>query len=122
MGSHDPFGHLKHNIWPKEGQELNYQFDSHPLKVKNCPNFFMCKWRATYYWKSFNKGYNFALNFTSIKGLHTKLWAFKVVGVSISRILRLQLGSPMTKWHLGVGFMANHKEYYKGEGGCSPQI
>jgi hypothetical protein len=33
-----------------------------------------------------------------------------------------QLGSPETKWHLDVGPMAKHKEYYKGEGGGFPQI
>jgi hypothetical protein len=22
MKSHDPFGHLKHNLWPKEGLEV----------------------------------------------------------------------------------------------------
>jgi len=22
MGSHDPFGHLKHKLWPKEGPEV----------------------------------------------------------------------------------------------------
>jgi hypothetical protein len=22
MGSHDPFGHLKHKFWPKEGLEI----------------------------------------------------------------------------------------------------
>jgi hypothetical protein len=22
MGSHDPFGHLKHKLWPKEGLEV----------------------------------------------------------------------------------------------------
>ncbi len=32
------------------------------------------------------------------------------------------LGSPRTKWHLGVGLMARHKVYYKGEGGGFPQV
>jgi hypothetical protein len=27
-----------------------------------------------------------------------------------------------TKWHLGVGLVANHREYYKGEGGGFPQV
>jgi hypothetical protein len=39
MGSHCPFGHLKHNLWPKKGRESNWQFDSRPLKVRNWPNF-----------------------------------------------------------------------------------
>jgi hypothetical protein len=31
-------------------------------------------------------------------------------------------GSPETKCHLGVGLMARHKVYYKGEGGGFPQV
>jgi len=41
----------------------------------------------------------------------------KVAGVSTLEISRLPLGSLGTKWHLGVGFVARHKIYYKGEGG-----
>jgi len=33
-----------------------------------------------------------------------------------------QLGSPGTKWRLGVGPMARHKEYCKGEGSGFPQV
>jgi hypothetical protein len=76
MGSHDPFGHLKHKLWPKE-----MQFDSRPLKVGNHPDFLACKWRATYRWKALNESYNFALDLISIEGLHTKLWGPKVTGV-----------------------------------------
>jgi hypothetical protein len=48
-------------------------------------------------------GYNFALNLTSIEGLHTKLWGFKIARISISKISRLPLGNPETKCHLGAG-------------------
>ncbi len=37
-------------------------------------------------------------------------------------IYELTLGSPGTKWHLGVGPMAKHRVYYKGEGGGFPQV
>jgi hypothetical protein len=77
----------------------------------------VCNWRATYCWKTFDKGYNFSLNITSIRCLHTKSRAPKVMGVPILGISELPLGSPGTKWHLGVGLLAMHKSYYKGEGG-----
>jgi hypothetical protein len=32
----------------KKGQESNWQFDSRPLKIKNCPDFLAFRWRATY--------------------------------------------------------------------------
>jgi len=93
----------------KKGRELNWQFDFRPLKVKNRPDFFMCKWRATYIWKAFDEGYNFVLDLISIEGLHAKLWTPKVVGVRTMGILGLPFGNFGTKWHLGVGPMTRHK-------------
>jgi hypothetical protein len=58
----------------KKGRESNWQFDSRPLKVRCRPNLLVCRWCATYRWKALDKGYNFALNLISIKGLHTKWW------------------------------------------------
>jgi hypothetical protein len=100
----------------KKGWESNCQFDSQSLKVRNCPNFLAYKWHVTCHWKVLDKGYNFTSDLTSIEGLHTKLWASKVVGVPILRILGLPLRSPRRKWHLGVDPVARHREYYKGEG------
>jgi hypothetical protein len=62
----------------KKGRELNWQFDSWPQKVRNHPDFLVCRWRAKYCWKDLNKGYNFSSYLISIKGLHTKLWAPKL--------------------------------------------
>jgi len=117
MGLHDPFGYLKHKLCPKEGQ-----FDSQSLKVENRPDLLAWRWHVTYHWNFFEKCYNFASKFISIKGLHTKLWASKVARVPISRILGLPLGSPGTKWHLGVGLVIKHRQYYKGEGDGFPQV
>jgi hypothetical protein len=110
------------NYDQKKGQESNCQFDSWPLKVGNRPDFLACRWHDTYHWKDLNEGYNFALYLISIGNLHTKLWAFKFTRVLISRISGLQLGRPETKWHLGAGPVAKHREYYKGEGGDFPQV
>jgi len=80
------------------------------------------RWRATYRWKFFNEGYNFALDFISIRGLQTKLWAPKVAGVPTLAISGLSLGNLGTKCHLDVGLMEGHKVYYKGEGGGFSQV
>jgi hypothetical protein len=104
VGSHDPFEHFKHKLWPKEGLGINW-----PLKVKNCFDFLTCKWHATYCWKDFNKGYNLSLDLISIEGLYTKLWAPKVVIVPILGISRFPFGSPGTKWHLGASPVDKHK-------------
>jgi hypothetical protein len=119
-GLHDSFGHLKHKLWPKEGRESHWQFDSRALKVKNQPDFLMCRWRATYRWKALDEGYNFALNLISMRSLHAKLWDPKVARVPTLTILGLPLRSPRTKCHLDVGLVERHKIYYKGEGGGLP--
>jgi len=84
--------HMTHlNIWntsygQKKGWESTWQFDSRPLKVKNHPDSLTCRWHTTYCWKVLDKGYNFALDLISIRGLHTKLWALKVAEVLVVRI------------------------------------
>ncbi len=106
----------------KKGWKSNWQFDSQPLKVRNRPDFLACRQHSTYHWRVIDKGYNFSWDLTSIRVMHTKLWASKVVGVPILEISGLPLGSPETKWHLGVGPMAMHIVYYKGGGGDFPQV
>jgi len=105
-----------------KGRDSNWQFNSRPLKVGNWFNFLACRWCVTYYWKVLNESYNFALNLISIKGLHTKLWGPKIVGVPTLGISGLPFGSPQTKCHLDVGLVERHKVYYKGEGGGFPQV
>jgi hypothetical protein len=122
MGLHCPFGHLKHKLWPKEGLESNWQFDSWPLKVRNRLDFRACGWSASYRWKALDKGYNFALVLISIRGLHAKLWHPRVAGVPTLAISGLPLGSPRTKSHLDVGPVKRCRVYYKGEGGGFPQV
>jgi hypothetical protein len=122
MGLHDPFGHLKHKLWPKERSKVKLAISLPTTKIENQPDFLMCRWRATHHWKDFNEGYNFALDLILIEGLCAKLWGPKLVGVSTLGILRLPFGSPRTKCHLDVGFGERYKVYYKGKGGGSPQV
>jgi hypothetical protein len=106
----------------KNGRGSNWQFDSRPLKVRNRPNFLVCRRRATYSWKDLDEDYNFALDLIMIGGLHKKLCALKVTRVSIVAISGLPLGSLGTKSHLDVVPMDKRKVYYKGEGGGFPQV
>jgi hypothetical protein len=98
----------------KKGSEWKCQFDSWSLKVNNRLELCVCRWCVTYHWKYLEKGYNFSLKFTSIIGLHKKLWASKLSRVPISKISRLLTWKSREKWHLGATPMANHREYYKG--------
>jgi hypothetical protein len=69
---------------------------------------------VTYRWKDLDKGYNFALNFIAIRGLHRKLCALKVAGVPVVAISGFSLGSPGTKSHLDVAPVERCRVYYKG--------
>ncbi len=106
----------------KKDRESNYYFDFRPKKVENRPDVLICKWRATYHWKSLNEDYNFSLDHISIWGLLAKLWGSKVAGVSTWAISRLSFGSPGTKSHLNVGPVERCTLYYKGEGGGFSQV
>jgi hypothetical protein len=116
MNLHDPFGFLKHKLWPKERSKVKLLIWLLTTKSQESPWFLACKWHATYLWKALDEGYNFVLDLTSIGGMHTKLWASKIARVPILGISGLPLKS------LGTGPMARHKEYYKGEGGGFVQV
>jgi len=105
----------------KKGRESNCQFDSQPQKVGNRLDLLSCRGYATYRWKALDESYNFALDRTSIGGLFSKLWGFKVARVPTGVISGLPLGSPRRKSHLDVPFVESCRVYYKGEGGGFPK-
>ncbi len=77
MGSHDPFGHLKHKLMAKKKPKIKLAIWFLTTKSPKLTDFLMCRWCATYCWKDIDESYNFGLNLISIKGLHAKLWAPK---------------------------------------------
>ncbi len=120
MGSHHPFKHSKHELWPKERSGVKLALWISTTKSWVLTRFPVFRWRATYRWKALDKNYTFDLDLISIRGLHTKLWGPKVIGVQTLVISRLPLGNPGTKSHLDVGLVERHRMYYKGEGGGFP--
>jgi hypothetical protein len=121
MGSHNPFGNLKHKLGPKKGPRIKLTIWLSTTKSRESPRFPCVKVACDISLESFDESYNFASNLISIGGPHTKLWAPKVTRILIVRILGLPLGSPETKWHLGVGLVASHKVYYEGKVVASPK-
>jgi hypothetical protein len=101
MGSHYPFGYLIH-------------------KNKETPWFIcvqvVCHISLERSWRGIHLCCIFHLNQRSTQ---------KVIGLqsyTSPDFKNFEVGSPGTKWYLGVGPMAKDKEYYKGGGGGFPQV
>ncbi len=116
MGSHDPFGHLKHKLWPKERPRVKLVIWLVTTKSQESTRLpcvqVACYIRLESSWR----GLQLCLDLISIGVLHTKLWGPKVAGVRTLGISRFPFGSPGTKCHLDVGLVERHRIYYKGEG------
>jgi hypothetical protein len=122
LGLHDPFGHLKHKLWPKErlGVKLAIWF---PTIKSQESTWFPCVQVACHMlleisWQGLQLFFRPHFN---------RRFAHKVMGPKITRvltlgILRLPFGSLGTKCHFHVGLMERHKVYYKGEGGGFTQV
>jgi hypothetical protein len=122
MGLHDPFGHLKHKLWPKEGLGVELTIWLPTTKIRKSPRFPCVQVVCHIPLQSSRQGLQFFFNLISIWGLQRKLWAPKVVGVPSLGISGLSFGSPKTKCHLDAGIMPSHKVYYKGESGGFPRV
>jgi len=122
MGSHDPFGHLKHKLWPKEGPwvELTIWL---PITKNRESTRFPCMqvacdillesfwWRLQLYFRPlFNRRSTHKIMSPQSRGN-------PVVGIS-----RLPLRNLGTKCHLYVGLVERHRVYYKGKGDGFPQV
>jgi hypothetical protein len=121
MVLHDPFGHLKHKLWPKKrlGVKLTVWL---PTSKSRESTWFRCVQVMCNSKKVINEGYSFASNLISIRGLHAKLWAPKVTGIPIVGISGLHLGvlGQNVIWMWASWF--KDRVYYKGEGGGFPQV
>jgi hypothetical protein len=122
MGSHHPFGHLKHKLWPKEGPRVKLAIWFPTIKSQESTQFRCVQVTCDTFWKVLDEGYNFASDLISIQGLHAKLWGPKVAGIPTFGNFGTPIWESRTKSHLDVGPVGSHKVYYKGEGGGFPQV
>jgi hypothetical protein len=109
MGSHDPFGYLKHKLWPEERSGVKLPISVPIIKHLESPWFPWVQVASHILLESFWQGLQLCF-----KPHFNQNYAHKVMG--------LPFGSFGTKWHLGASPLAKHKEYYKGEGGGCPQV
>jgi hypothetical protein len=115
MGSHDPFGYLKHKLWPKKGSKIKLQIWLPTIKSQESPwiTYVKVAWHITL------ESSRWGLQFFFRPHLNQK-FAKRVMGFQSYE--SPNSGTLETKWHLGVAPVARHREYYKGEGGGFPQV
>jgi hypothetical protein len=122
MGSHRPFGHLKHKLWSKERPGVKLTVWLLTIKSWKINPMFSHAGGVKISLESSRQGLQLCLDLIAIGGLHAKLCGPKVAGVPTVGISGLPLGSPETKSHLDVAPVERCRIYYKGECGGFPQV
>jgi len=122
MGLHDPFGHVKHKLWPKERSGVKLAIWLLTTKSQESPRFpyfqVACNIPLKRSWRGLQLCFRLHLN---------RRFSRKVIGLQSCRNLSCENFGTFTwefqdKWHLGVGLVAKKKMYNKGEGGGFPQV
>jgi hypothetical protein len=121
MASHEPFRHLQHKLWSKEGPGVKLAVWLPTTKSRESTRH-RCVQMECDHWKALGESYKFALDLIPIRGLNWELWAPKVLGVQTGIISRLLLESPGTKSHSNASATEQRREYYMGEGNGFPRI
>jgi hypothetical protein len=122
MGSHDPFGHLKHKLWPKERPGVKLTIWLLTTKTRESTRFtcvqVACDIPLESSWQGLQLCFRPHLNQRS---------ASEVMGPQSHGSPNFgNFGTPtwesQDKCHLDVGLVERHRIYYKGEGGGFPQV
>jgi len=122
MGSHCPFGHLKHKLWPKEEPRVKLAIWLPTTKSQESTQFSCIQMACDIPLERSRRGLQLCLRPHLYQRFLRKVMAPKVAKVPTLAISGLPFGSPRTKSHLDVGPMERCKVYYKGEGGGFPQV
>jgi hypothetical protein len=123
MCFYDPFGYLKHKLWPKEGSGIKLLIWLPTTKSQESPQLIYVQVACHIPLESSRWGLQLCF-----RPHLNQRFAKEVMGIqsckspNFGKFRDSQLGSLGTKWHLGVGPVTRQKKYYKGEGGGFPQI
>jgi len=128
MGSHDPFGYLKHKLWPKERSRVKLTVWLLTTKSQESTQFPCVQVACNIPLKSSKQGIQLYFRpHLNQRSTHKVMGpqscgSPKVVGVLTLGISKIPFGSPGTKCHLDLALIERHRVYCKGEGGGFPQI
>jgi hypothetical protein len=122
MGSHDPFGRLKHKLWPKKGPGVKLAVWLPTIKSRESP-------RSPYVWVACDillESSGWGLQFCLKPHLNQR-FAHKGVGPQSRgspnfRNFEIHTWESWEKCHLDAGLVTSHRIYYKAEGGGLPQV
>jgi len=123
MSSHCSFKHLKHKLWPKERLRVKLPIWLPIRKSRESTRFICLQTTCDIPLESSQQ----ELQLCFRPALQSEVWsqsygAPKSQESQLARFRDSHSGVPGEKSHLDVGFVANHKVYYKGEGGGFPQV
>ncbi len=110
MDSHDPFGHLKHKLWPKKELGVKLAIWISTTKSQESTRFPCVHMACNILLQSFQRRLQLCF-----KPCFNRRFTCNVMGPQ-------NCWSFGTKCHLDVGLVERHKVYYKGEGGGFSQI
>jgi hypothetical protein len=117
MGSHDPFGHLKHKLWPKEGPRVKLAIWLLTIKSQELTRFpcvqVACNTSLKSSWQRLQLCFRPHPDWRS---------AYKIIALQNRGSPNFGNFSPGTESHLDVGLVERRKVYCKGEGGGFPQV
>jgi hypothetical protein len=122
MGLNDPFGHLKHKLWPKEGLGVKLPIWLPTTKSQESTRFTCVQVTCDISLESSRQRLQLCFRTHLNPRFACEVMGPKIARVPTLAILGLPLGNPGTKCHLDVGLVERHIIYYKGEGDGFPQV
>jgi hypothetical protein len=118
MSLHDPFDYLKQKLWPKERSRVKLPIWLPTIKNWESLRCIYVQVACDIPLKSFWQGLQLCG-----RPHFNRRSSHKIMGLQSCGSPNFKtFGTLGTKWHLGVGPVAKHKEYYVWEGGGVPQV
>jgi len=125
MGSHCSLRHLKHKLWPKEGPGVKLPIWLPTRKSRESTQFICLQMTCNIPLESSRRELQLCFRLHLNRRFARKVMGLQSRGSPNWRDFGtpgLPQGVPGEKNHLDVCFVANHRVYYKGEGGGFPQV
>jgi hypothetical protein len=122
MGLHDPFGHMNHKLWPKEGLGIKLAIWLLTIKSLESTQFPYTQVTCDTSLKTFQQGLQLCFRPHPDHSSAHKVITQQSRESSNFSNFKTPIWESETKSHLDVGLVERHIIYYKGGGGGFPQV